>query len=188
MTNQERRQQARRESTIQKAAIFGLVVLGFVCPTPNALAATLEPVAKETIVVHKPNIELANPFKLGLPRYVAKKMAQFRSYRSMLANDDMSRLEESVVRDLERKLENTRAYTLSVLPLYDLTEDASMYLAVAMAEDPAQNEIGHAGTFSLIRGLLDRPMSQTNKSFVIKLRRYVANQVVRNQLATASAR
>ena len=188
MTNQERRQQALRESTVQKAVIFGLVVLGFVCPSPDAIAATVKPVVEQNIVVHKPTLELANPFKLGLPRYVAKKMAQFRTYRSMLANDDMSRLEDSVVRDLERKLESTRSYTLSVLPLYDLTEDASMYLAVAMAEDPAQSEIGHAGTFSLIRGLLNRPMSATNKSFVIQLRRYVANQVVRDQLATAAVR
>jgi hypothetical protein len=188
MTKQERPAKTVRDTRRCNAALFGLIVIGFVCPAPSAFAASVEPVSEQSIVVHQPNANLANPFKLGLPRYMATKLARFNTYRSMLANDDMSRLNDSVVRELQAKVDSARNYIISTLPLYDLTEDASMYLAVAMSEDPAQNEIGHAGTFSLIRELLSRPMSKTNENFVRQLRGYLANQAVRHQLANLEAR
>ena len=175
--NKQQRQTQRLENRIQTATILGLVVLGFAYPSPTLFAATLQPVEESAIVVHQPDVELANPFKLGLPRSIATKMAQFRMYRNMLENDDMSRLDPSVVIEMQFKLESVRDHIVAVLPIYDLTEDASMYLAVALAEDPAQHVTRHARTFGLIRQLMSRPMSKVNKAFVSQLKGYLVNQI-----------
>jgi len=175
--NKQARQTQRRENRIQTAAILGLVVAGFAYPSPAVFAATLEPVEEAAIVIHQPSVELANPFKLGLPRSIATKMAQFRMYRNMLANDDMSRLDPSVVTEMQFKLESVRDHLVAVLPIYDLTENASVYLAVALAEDPAQNRTRHARTFGLIRELMSRPMSKSNLTFVSQLKGYLTNQI-----------
>jgi len=182
--NKQQRQTQRRENRIQAAAILGLVVVGFAYPSPTLFAATLEPVEESAIVIHQPRVELANPFKLGLPRSIATKMAQFRMYRNMLDNDDMSRLDPSVVKEMQFKLENVRDHIVAVLPIYDLTENASVYLAVALAEDPAQNKTRHARTFGLIRKLMSRPMSKANLTFVSQLKGYLASQIAQANQAS----
>ena len=179
MTSREERQKKLREERIQTAIIFGLVIMGFLAPMPKALAADIQSIDDADIVLHQPGVELPNPFKLGLPRNLATKLAQYRLYREMLAEAVANKTD---VQAIEVKLNNARTYAIASLPNYDLTEDASIYLALALSEDPAQSRSRYAKALGLIRQLGQRPMSTENKQFISQLKSYIIDRIAKENL------
>ena len=182
MTSREERQEKLREARIQNAIIFALIVIGFLAPMPKALAADIQRINDMDIVLHQPEVELPNPFKLGLPRNVATKLAQYRLYREMLVEAAAKNIEVQTTDEIKVKLENARSYAIASLPNYDLTEDANIYLALALSEDPAQSRSRYAKALGLIRQLRQRPMSTENKQFIDQLKSYIIDRIAKENL------
>ena len=182
MTSREERQKKLREERIQTAIIVSLVIMGFLAPMPKALAADIHSINDADIVLHQPEVELPNPFKLGLPRNVATKLAQYRLYREMLADTAANNIEVQNIEDIKVKLQNARSYAIASLPNYDLTENANIYLALALSEDPAQSRSRYAKALGLIRQLGQRPMSAENKQFISQLKSYIIDRIAKENL------
>jgi hypothetical protein len=182
MTSREERQEKRREERIQTAIIFGLIIMGFLAPMPKALAADIQSINDADIVLHQPEVELPNPYKLGLPRNLATKLAQYRLYREMLAEASTKSTDMQTIDGIKVKLQNARSYAIASLPNYDLTEDASIYLALALSEDPAQSRSRYAKALSLIRQLGQRPMSTENQQFISQLKSYIIDRIAKENL------
>jgi len=182
MTSREERQKKLREERTQTAIIFGLVIMGFLAPMPKALAADIQSIDDADIVLHQPELELPNPYKLGLPRNLATKLAQYRLYRELLAEAVANSTDAQTIEGIEVKLQNARSYAIASLPNYDLTEDANIYLALALSEDPAQSRSRYAKALGLIRKLGQRPMSTENKQFINQLKSYIIDRIAKENL------
>jgi hypothetical protein len=182
MRTREERINAIRDQRIRGLVIVGLVILGFLVPLPKAMAGTIEAVTDQSIVIEQPEVELANPYVLGLPRNVATKLAKYRLYRAMLAEAINENIEMSVRDEIRSKLVIARRSTLSSLPHYDLTEDASIYYALALVEDPEQSRSHYAKALGVIRDLMSRPMSRDNEQFIGQLKSFIMDRISHDKM------
>jgi hypothetical protein len=182
MKTREEQINAIRDQRIRGVVIVGLVLLGFLVPLPKAMAGTIEAVTDQSIVMQQPEVQLANPFVFGLPRNVATKLAKYRLYRAMLAEAIGENIENSVREEIQAKLGTARRLTISSLPHYELTEDASIYYALALVEDPEQSRSRYAKALGVIRELMSRPMSRDNEKFIGQLKSYIMDRISKDKM------